>query len=95
MPAESILVQELPHLVRPRSEPELVLGEDERWRLLDRCLTDPDMPLDARAAGSLLLVFGLPLTRICRLTADHLTRHGKNTHLLIGRHHALLPPHDR
>ncbi|MHB6911250.1 hypothetical protein [Streptomyces sp. DB-54] len=78
--------------VRPRAEPELVLDEDERWRLLDRCLTDPDMPLDARAAGSLLLLFGLPLTRICRLTANHLMWHGKNTHLLIGRHHALLPP---
>ncbi|MFI0155836.1 hypothetical protein [Streptomyces lydicus] len=86
------LSQDLHVPVRPRAQPELVLDEDERWQLLDRCLTDHDMPLDTRAAGALILLLGLPLTRICRLTADQFTQRGKNTYLLAGRHDTLLPP---
>jgi len=35
----------------PRQQPAELLDDDERWRLLHRCLTDTALPVDVRAAG--------------------------------------------
>ncbi|WP_460652356.1 hypothetical protein [Kribbella endophytica] len=56
----------------PRTDPDIILSEDDRWRLLTTCLQDSDLPTDLRVAGALLLLYGLPLTRIVELTRDHL-----------------------
>ncbi len=52
----------------PRQDPEQILDDTQRWALLRRCLTDETMPLDTRAAAALVLLFGLPLSRIRHLT---------------------------
>jgi hypothetical protein len=76
----------------PRQQPATLLDDDERWRLLQRCLTDTALPVDVRAAGALTLLFGLPTERIRHLTADQLSRQGNHTYLTAGRRPALLPP---
>ena len=76
----------------PRQEPQDLLGEDERWKLLQRCLTDDCMPPDVRAAGAITLLFGPSAERLCQLTPDHLKSGGEHDRLLLGRHPVLLPP---
>lgn len=76
----------------PRPDPDIVLDEDDRWTLLRRCLTDEEMPLDARAAAALVLLFGLPLSRIVNLTAAHLQSQDGADFLNLDRHPLLLPP---
>lgn len=77
----------------PRQEPADLLDDDERWQLLQRCLTDEALPTQARAAGALILLFALQAQRIRHLTADQLTQKGDDTYLTAGRHPMLLPPH--
>lgn len=77
---------------RPRQNPSSLLDEDERWQLLSRCLSDETMPLDTRAAGALILLFGLTTSRIRHLTTGQLTRSGEFSYLTIDRHPVLLPP---
>jgi hypothetical protein len=60
----------------PRQQPAKLLDDDERRRLLQRCLTDTALPVDVRAAGALTLLFGLPTERIRHLTADQLSCNG-------------------
>lgn len=76
----------------PRQEPADLLDDDQRWQLLQRCLTDETIPIQARAAGALTLLFALQAQRIRHLTADQLTEKGGNTYLKAGRHPILLPP---
>ncbi|WP_406187399.1 hypothetical protein [Streptomyces sp. NBC_01006] len=59
----------VPH--RSKAEPEGI-DEDTHWDLLQQCLHDEDLPLDVRAAGSLLLLFGQHLTHIVALTTGYL-----------------------
>ena len=56
----------------PRQQPADLLGDDERWQLLQRCLNNETMPIDVRAAGALILLFGLQAQRIRHLCADML-----------------------
>jgi hypothetical protein len=78
--------------LRPRQEPEQVLDEPERWDLLRRCLNDEAIPLDTRAAAALVLLFGLPVSRIRHLTIDQLDIGEAGSFLRTGRHPLLLPP---
>ena len=76
----------------PRQEPADFLGEDQRWQLLQRCLTDGTLPIGVRAAGALVLLFGLQLQRIRHLTAGQITDKDDNAYLTAGRQPVLLPP---
>jgi hypothetical protein len=76
----------------PRQEPQNLLDEDDRWPLLQRCLTDDALPTDVRAAGAITLLFGPSTERLCHLTPEHLKLGDKHTHLVLGRHPVLLPP---
>ena len=76
----------------PRQEPADLLGDDQRWQLLQRCLTDETIPIQARAAGALTLLFALQAQRIRHLTAGQLTEKGGDTYLKAGRYPILLPP---
>ncbi|WP_405958145.1 XRE family transcriptional regulator [Streptomyces phaeochromogenes] len=76
----------------PRQEPADLLDDDQRWQLLQRCLTDEALPIEARAAGALIILFALQAQRIRHLTADHLTENGDDAYLTAGRHPLLLPP---
>ncbi len=68
------------------------ISDDERWTHLRRCLHDATLPLPARAAGALLLVYGLPVSRISTLHADQITTEGNRILLRLGAHGILLPP---
>jgi hypothetical protein len=76
----------------PRQQPADLLGDDERWQLLQRCLNNEAMPIDVRAAGALILLFGLQAQRIRHLCAEHVVAQDDNTYLTTGEHPILLPP---
>ncbi len=86
------LTRQLSVPLSPRQQPADLLGDDERWQLLQRCLTDEALPVDVRAAGGLVLLFGLQAQRIRHLTADHVELGDDDTYLSAGRHRILLPP---
>ncbi|MFJ9777820.1 XRE family transcriptional regulator [Kitasatospora sp. NPDC101157] len=76
----------------PRQQPSQLMDEEGRWQLLKRCLTDSPMALDTRAAGALILLFGLHASHVRHLTATQLTRRDGNSYLTVDRHPILLPP---
>ncbi|MFI8850189.1 hypothetical protein ACIGW3_08350 [Streptomyces sp. NPDC053499] len=72
----------------PRQEPQNLLDEDDRWPLLQRCLTDDALPTDVRAAGAITLLFGPSTERLCHLTPEHLRFGDQHAHLVLARHAA-------
>jgi hypothetical protein len=76
----------------PRQQPAELLDDDERWRLLRRCLNDDALPVDVRAAGALTLLFGLSAERVRHLTTDQLTHEHGQDFLAAGLRPLLLPP---
>lgn len=50
----------------------LSTGQDELYAAVRRCLTDVSVPAGHRLAAALVLLFGQPLSRICRLRVDEL-----------------------
>ena len=50
------------------------------------------MPLGVRSAGALLLLFGLPASRIRQLRVEHLHVADQDTYLNVGAHPLLVPP---
>jgi hypothetical protein len=77
---------------RQQPEPAITMSDGRRWQLLSRCLTDPAVPVDVRAAGALVLLYGLPVSRLVELAADQLIRDGGQHYLQIGLHRTVLPP---
>ncbi|MDG9674666.1 transposase family protein [Micromonospora sp. DH14] len=53
---------------------------------------DSDMPVDVRVAGALLLLYGLPMTKIIKLRADQLTEESGRRYLTVKAHRAIIPP---
>jgi hypothetical protein len=86
------IAPELTVPLRPRQQPEQLLDEHERWNLLRRCLNDDTIPLDTRVAAALVLLVGLPISRIRHLTIDQLDIGETGSYLRTGRHPLLLPP---
>jgi hypothetical protein len=66
--------------------------DDEVWAQLRRCLHDPNIPLDVRVAGALILLFGTTVTRLVRLNVDAVVVGDGQVHLRLGRAPLLLPP---
>jgi hypothetical protein len=77
---------------RRPGKPQPAMSEQNRWSTVSRCLKDTTMPTDVRAAGALLLLYGLPVTRIVELRRDQLVEHDGRPHLVIGQHRAVIPP---
>jgi hypothetical protein len=77
---------------QPREQTVDLLDEDERYQQLHRCLFEQVLPTDVRVAGALVLLFGAPLTKIVRLTADHVTSEMGNTYLQLDQRPVFLPP---
>ncbi len=65
--------------VIPHTWPAGFPRDDARWQLLRRCLDDTSMPLDVRAARTLLLLYGQFATRLARMTAGDLAHDGHDT----------------
>ncbi|MFE5546768.1 hypothetical protein ACFQ71_23460 [Streptomyces sp. NPDC056534] len=57
--------------IRGKSDPEGI-DDAAHWDLLQQCLHDEELPLDVRAAGALVLMFGQHLSHIVALTTGHL-----------------------
>jgi hypothetical protein len=72
--------------------PEHVLGDDERWTLLRRCLRDDSLKLHLRVAGALVLLYGQIPTRIVELSVDSITTTDIDTYLALRDQPVLLPP---
>ncbi|MGH3182112.1 MAG: hypothetical protein ACRDOE_09445, partial [Streptosporangiaceae bacterium] len=76
----------------PRQEPARILAEDERWNQLSQLLSDTTLPVDVRAAGSLVLLFGLHASRVRHLRTDQLREGDGQMLLAIGSPPVLVPP---
>jgi integrase len=73
--------------------PSRFIGEEHHVDLLRRCLTGNDsIPLDARVAGGLLLLYGVRIAQIHALTVDRLSRDDRGSYLTIDTSPVLLPP---
>jgi hypothetical protein len=77
---------------RPRADTPRTVPDDQRWQHLRRCLTDTSMPLAARTAGAITLLYGAHLTRVLTLPPTAFTTDGRRAHLLLGRHPVPVPP---
>jgi hypothetical protein len=50
------------------------------------------MPVDVRAAGAIVTLFGLPLSKIVQLTAEQLAERGDDIYLTMDKQPVLMPP---
>ncbi|MFF2751340.1 hypothetical protein ACFVVA_38115 [Kitasatospora sp. NPDC058048] len=75
---------------RPRPDP-VALDDDSHWEVLHQCLTDTGLPLDVRAAGAILLLFGQEVTRIAALPTDAVTVRAGETVLVLDQVPIRLP----
>jgi hypothetical protein len=72
--------------------PASMPSEEDLGQQLQRCLTDTALPVDVRAAGAIVTLFGLPLSKIAQLTAEHLTERGGEVYLTMDKQPVLMPP---
>jgi hypothetical protein len=76
----------------PHRDPVRILPEEECWHQLHQLLNDAALPADVRAAGALVLLYGLQTTHIRQLRADHLREHDGQMRLAIGHPAVPVPP---
>lgn len=75
-----------------RQMPAGMPSEEDLGQQLQRCLTDATVPVDVRAAGAIVTLFGLPLSKIVQLTAEHLIECGDDVYLTMDKQPVLMPP---
>jgi hypothetical protein len=68
------------------------ITEDDRWTQLRRCLHEQALPTQVRAAGALVLLFGLPVSRITALRHTDLHTDADSTSWLHMTQHRLMLP---
>ncbi len=74
------------------SQPKHFLDSADHDRQLRRCLHDPGIPTDVRAAGALILLFGLRMAELLTLRKDQVRVRAGDHYLHLGHHELLLPP---
>ncbi|MGI8762303.1 MAG: hypothetical protein ACR2LF_13605 [Jatrophihabitantaceae bacterium] len=52
--------------------PHVALGDEQRWRHVERLLHDDSVERHVRVAGLFILLFAQPLSRICRMTHEQI-----------------------
>ncbi|MFJ8763195.1 hypothetical protein [Streptomyces cyaneofuscatus] len=57
----------------PQDEPQRWWDTSDHWTHLRRCLQHDELPLDVRAAGAIMLLYGTSITHIVELTTTDLT----------------------
>ncbi|MEV8030649.1 hypothetical protein [Streptomyces sp. NPDC086182] len=77
---------------RISGDPENFHSEEEQVELLKRCVQDTGLPPDVRAAGALVLLYGVPVSRIVQLTREHVEERPNGTYITLGTHPVLMPP---
>jgi hypothetical protein len=68
------------------------ITEDDRWMQLRRCLHETALSTAVRAAGALVLLFGLPVSRITTLRHHDIHTDPDGNNWLQMTHHRLLLP---
>ena len=86
------LVRSLTVPLRQPRNPGQVIPEAQRWEQLQRCLRDVSLPLHVRVAGSLLLLYGQPVSRTVQMKTTQISRDADNTYVIFDQHPVLLPP---
>lgn len=76
----------------PGQTPASLPSEEDLGQQLQRCLTDTTLPVDVRAAGAIVTLFGLPLSKVVQLTDEHLTERGDDVYLTMDKQPVLMPP---
>lgn len=66
---------------RKRPEPEITVGEDHRWAIVERLLHDASIKRYARIGGLFLLVFAQPLSRIVAMKTSQITHINEALHV--------------
>lgn len=69
-----------------------MLDEEVRRQCLKRCLNDEQLPLDVRAAGALVALYGLTVSKIIRLRPTDFRRRDAEGYLNIDASPLPLPP---
>jgi len=82
----------LPTAGQRRGPGEVLMTEAQRWQQLRTCIDDVRLPLEARAAAALALLYGLTLTQIRHLTSSDVHATGDDTYLKVGRRPLFIPP---
>lgn len=82
----------LPSSSSQRGPAQVLIKEEQRWQQLRNCVHDACLPLEARVAGALALLYGLTLARIRRLTFADIHTTGDETYLKVGRQPLFIPP---
>jgi len=67
------------------------ISSGQRWTRIVRLLNDTTLDPTDRVAGSLLLLYGQPLSRIAAITTSQITRRDDTTFILLGRHEVPVP----
>jgi hypothetical protein len=86
------LVTDLIVPARRPAPPSVFADQDDQVRLLERCLGDDSLPLDIRAAGALILLFGISTSRVLSIRADQLAERDGETYLTLDQHELIIPP---
>jgi hypothetical protein len=83
----------MPRLALPRQQARKTapLSQQRRLELIRRAVTAGQMPLQARVAACLVLLYAQPITRIVRLTIDDIIRAGKEMFIRLGDPPAPVP----
>jgi hypothetical protein len=68
------------------------MTSEERGAHLRRAVSEDGLPVDVRAAAALLLLYGLPMSRVARIRISDLVVHRDRPHLMIDGHRTVLPP---
>ena len=67
------------------------ISQEQRWTLASRLLHDTTLDPTDRVAGSLLLLYGQPLSRIAVITTSQITRRDDSMLIQLGRHDVPVP----
>ncbi|MDV2477295.1 hypothetical protein F8M49_21540 [Rhodococcus zopfii] len=73
-------------------QPKNFIDTADYTQQLHRCLHDPDIPIDLRVTGALILLFGLRLPEVLDLRTDHVHVRDGDQYIRLGRHELLVPP---
>jgi hypothetical protein len=84
--APGLWIPQIRQEINPRA-----LDQDARWKIARRLLTDDTIRAADRVAGTLVVLYAQPLTRIVVLQANHVTDDGNELHVLLGRDSVLIP----
>lgn len=74
----------------PRGAPTS-LGEEARWAIARRLLTDDALDIEDRLAGALVLLYAQPVSRIARLRISDVSDSDADLHLRLGRDAVVVP----